>query len=106
MPRHIDLTEFLRRERDIAISSAQQQGSVAFLGHVTTRWNQAAESTAQLIEELQSAHLIIRCALNHLEGDARQRFIQQVQAARLDGEGVTRANERERLLARVRGGEA
>lgn len=106
MARHIDLLAFLQKERDTAVSCARQHGSKAFHGHVATQWTQAVESTTNLIHELQLAHLIIRCALNILEGATRQQFIQQVQAAYLDGEGITRANERERLLARVRGGVA
>lgn len=52
-------------------------------------------------EELEKAHAIISIMLNCLSGDAKQEMSVRVTAAGLDGEGVTRARERDQLLARV-----
>jgi hypothetical protein len=62
----------------------------------------AREAAAGLIAELAKAHAIIRVALNAIPaGEAKTAFCRDVQAAGLDGDGITRANERELLLARV-----
>lgn len=62
----------------------------------------ARKSPAHAVaEELHKAHRIIAIALNALEGDARRHFIDDVRSAGLEGEGVTRANERSALLARM-----
>jgi hypothetical protein len=58
-------------------------------------------SIDELADELRKAHRIIGLALNCIEGDARRHFIEDVRAAGLEGEGVTRANERRALLERV-----
>jgi hypothetical protein len=52
-------------------------------------------------KELHKAHRIIAIALNALDGDARRHFIDDVRSAGLEGEGVTRANERSALLAQM-----
>lgn len=54
-----------------------------------------------LADELEKAHGIIRIMLNCLAGDAKRDMVYRIIAAGLDGEGVTRANEREQLLAQV-----
>lgn len=54
-----------------------------------------------LAEELHKAHRIIAIALDALEGELRGRFIEDIRCAGLEGEGVTRANERASLLAQV-----
>jgi len=54
----------------------------------------------EALGELCMAHLLLQLALNHLQGDARRQFIEDACALGLDGEGVTRANEREAALAR------
>jgi hypothetical protein len=61
----------------------------------------AASTVTDLTDELRKAHLIIGLALNCIEGEARRHFIDDVRAAGLEGEGVTRANERRALLERV-----
>lgn len=61
----------------------------------------AASTVADLANELRKAHGIIGIALNCLEGEARRHFVDDVRAAGLEGEGVTRANERRALLERV-----
>lgn len=62
----------------------------------------ASQPTAhEMAQELHKAHRIIAIALNALEGDARQHFIGDVCSAGLEGEGVTRANERAELLAKM-----
>jgi len=63
----------------------------------------AVEAVAELIAELSAAHRIIRIALNTLPPAAKREFLAQVVEAGLDGEGITRANEREALLARCGG---
>jgi hypothetical protein len=65
----------------------------------------ARGDVAKLAEELRKAHDIIAIALNCIEGDARRHFIDDVCAAGLEGEGVTRANERLALLAGVEAAE-
>ena len=64
-----------------------------------------ASTVADLADELRKAHGIIAIALNCIEGDTRRTFTDDVRAAGLEGEGVTRANERlaplERLSAHV-----
>lgn len=65
----------------------------------STRQNGA--TTTELADELRKAHGIIRIALNCLEGKARRNFVDDVRAAGLEGEGVTRANERRTLLELV-----
>lgn len=61
---------------------------------------QNGATTAELAEELRKAHGIIRIALNCLDGEARRTFMDDVRAAGLEGEGVTRASERRSLLER------
>ncbi len=63
----------------------------------------ACDTVAELVAELGKAHRIIRIALNTLPPDAKRDFFAQVVEAGLDGEGITRANEREALLARCGG---
>lgn len=65
--------------------------------------NRPIENTVvgELVDELTKAHLIIRIALNTLKGVDKQKFLNAVCDAELDGEGITRANEREALLARI-----
>lgn len=60
-----------------------------------------APTVADLADELRKAHGIVAIALNCLEGEARRHFIDDVRAAGLEGQGVTRANERRALLERV-----
>ena len=62
---------------------------------------QNGATTAELAEELRKAHGIIRIALNCLDGEARRIFMDAVRAAGLEGDGVTRANERRVLLERA-----
>ena len=52
-------------------------------------------------EELEKAHAIIAIMRNCLSGDAKREMALRVAVAGLDGEGATRANERERLLLRL-----
>lgn len=61
-------------------------------------------TVTDLAEELRKAHGIIGIALNCLEGEARRHFVDDVRAAGLEGEGVTRANERRGLLDRLEQG--
>ena len=63
----------------------------------------ARATVATAVAELEKAHRIIRIALNTLPPDAKRDFFAQVVEAGLDGEGITRANEREALLARCGG---
>ena len=63
----------------------------------------AIAAVRELIAELSAAHRIIRIALNTLPPAAKREFLAQVVEAGLDGEGITRANEREALLARCGG---
>jgi hypothetical protein len=74
----------------------------AFMASAAEDERAAAAITAELAAELDKAHRIIGLALNCIEGDARRHFIDDVRAAGLEGEGVTRANERRALLKRVK----
>lgn len=58
-----------------------------------------ANLTQHLAAELQAAHGIINLALNILTGDQKQAWLDAVCQAGLDGEGITRANERKALIA-------
>lgn len=62
-----------------------------------------ANLTQQLAAELQAAHGIIKLALNIVSGQQRQGWLDAVCQAGLDGEGITRANERLALIALARG---
>lgn len=62
--------------------------------------DEVLETVVELTAELKKAHRIIGIALNTLPPGAKDEFFARVVAAGLDGEGITRANEREALLAR------
>lgn len=59
------------------------------------------DAVDELIDELTKAHQIIRIALNCLSSEGKRKFILRVCESGLDGEGISRANERAQLLARV-----
>ena len=66
---------------------------------------QAARENLQreLLRELERAHLIIRNALNLMTTDQVFAWGEKNAADGVDGTGVTRALEREAVIARVKG---
>lgn len=104
MSGHSDLIDALRDMQRQLPPGPQDPVTLVRKDNPLVRRSEAAIGvTAELIDELSKAHQIIRIALNTLPADAKARFFVSIQAADLDGEGITRANERERLLARVGG---
>jgi len=65
---------------------------------------QAARENLQreLLREIEMAHLIIRNALNLMDVDMKWRWGEQNSKDGVDGDGITRALEREALIARVK----
>lgn len=63
----------------------------------------AANTQAELVRELRAAHVIIRNMLGLLS--VNQTFVLAERNARdgVDGEGITRANEREAVIRRAGG---
>ncbi|MCD7096959.1 hypothetical protein [Stenotrophomonas sp. MMGLT7] len=59
------------------------------------------EGMLESVRELEKAHRIIRLALNAMDDATKARWFDGITAAGLEGEGRTRANERERLLAQL-----
>ena len=58
---------------------------------------------AKLLEELKAAHLIIRNALNVMNNDQKAEWGRLNAFSRCDGDGITRANERETLINKTEG---
>lgn len=54
-----------------------------------------------LLAELEKAHLIIRLALNIMTAEQKEQFGGWTEANGVGGEGVTRANEREAVIAKA-----
>jgi hypothetical protein len=59
---------------------------------------------AELLRELEAAHRIIRHALAVMTTAQKAEWGRLNAAAGVDGEGVTRANEREAVLANAKAG--
>lgn len=59
----------------------------------------------EVLEELQKAHVIINIALNAMPDDVQAAFCKAVMSAGVDGEGITRAQERGEVIARLAGHE-
>lgn len=55
----------------------------------------------EALKELESAHTIIRHALNLMTPKQKAAWAAQNESAGVDGEGATRANEREALIRRL-----
>jgi hypothetical protein len=56
--------------------------------------------------ELAAAHTIIKNALNIMTLDQKAEWAKKNAADRVDGEGITRANERAAVIARANEGQA
>lgn len=56
-----------------------------------------------LLDELKNAHLIIRNALAVMTVEQKLQWGQRNTADGIDGEGITRAHEREALIAKAEG---
>ena len=56
-------------------------------------------TNTDLLHELEAAHRIIRNALNLMTPAQKRRWGDKNAADGVDGEGITRANEREKVLA-------
>ncbi len=73
--------------------------------HATPGANSHKKPTAQtapaLLHELQNAHLIIRNALAVMTVRQKAAWAQLNQSDKVDGEGVTRANERALVIRRA-----
>lgn len=66
----------------------------------------ADSSRAELLRELQAAHLIIRNALNLMSTSQKMVWGERNARDGVDGDGITRAFEREAVIARVTGAAA
>lgn len=64
----------------------------------------ADNSRAELLRELESAHLIIRTMLGLLSVTQKMVLAERNARAGVDGEGATRYHEREAAIARARSG--
>lgn len=60
----------------------------------------------ELLAELEAAHRIIRHALAVMTAEQKAEWGRKNAAAMVDGEGMTRANEREAVIAKAKGGAA
>lgn len=63
----------------------------------------AANAQAELVRELQAAHLIIRNALSLMSTSQKMVWGERNARDLVDGEGITRAHEREAVIKRARG---
>ncbi|SCB10153.1 hypothetical protein [Cupriavidus alkaliphilus] len=63
----------------------------------------ADSARAELLRELKAAHLIIRNALNLMSPCQQMVWGERNARDCVDGEGITRANEREAAIARATG---
>lgn len=61
---------------------------------------EAARMAGEVLGELRAAHLIIRHALNLMTDGQKTQWAGMNAAAMVDGEGITRANERARAISR------
>lgn len=59
----------------------------------------APDHTSQLLSELQAAHRIIRNALAVMTNEQKAEWGRLNAQHGVDGEGITRANERENVIA-------
>ena len=59
------------------------------------------EALLESVRELEKAHRIILLALNAMDAVTKARWFEQITTAGLEGEGLTRANEREMLRAQL-----
>ena len=66
----------------------------------------ADSSRAELLRELRAAHLIIRNALNLMSTSQQMVWGERNARDLVDGEGITRANEREAAIARAMGAQS
>ncbi len=66
----------------------------------------ADSSRAELLRELQAAHLIIRNALNLMSTSQKMVWGERNARDMVNGEGITRANEREAAIARATGAQS
>lgn len=64
------------------------------------------ETTAALLRELEAAHIIIRNALNIMTTTQKLEWADRNAVSGIDGEGITRANEREAVIARAKGAQS
>jgi len=55
----------------------------------------------RMLRELEASHRIIQHALQLMNLEMRSEWSEMNAATRVDGEGATRANEREKLIARA-----
>lgn len=65
-----------------------------------------ASINADLLAELEKAHVIIRNALNLMTPAQKLAWSTKNAEAGVEGEGVTRANEREAIIAKMKGSTA
>lgn len=71
--------------------------------HVTKGEAELIASAPELLHELEAAHRIIRHALAVMTTEQKAEWGRLNAAAGVDGEGVTRANERAAVIARAGG---
>lgn len=63
----------------------------------------AANTQSELVRELQAAHLIIRNALSLMSTSQKMVWGERNARDLVDGEGITRAHEREAVIRRAGG---
>lgn len=99
----VDVLGVIREGFDLVPRISDDDPMAPALADWLRSMSRVQDAVAELIAELSAAHRIIRIALNTLPPAAKREFLAQVVEAGLDGEGITRANEREALLARCGG---
>jgi hypothetical protein len=89
-------------DQTMSLLTVDEDGYGAFLSSVDCR---KAAAAPELLDELRAAHQIIRNALNVMTADQKIEWSKANDRDGVHGDGVTRVNEREAVIAKASGAE-